>query len=64
MLNTAELDPLSFSADTLVHLALEIFSELNIIQDLHVPVVRLQRFILAVRDRYAYVCVYICMYPG
>lgn len=46
-----EMNPFEFSADDLCHLTLEIFIELDLPDRLGIHVDRLQRFILAVRDR-------------
>jgi hypothetical protein len=51
LLPTMRLDPTRFTSDDLVHLALEIFLELDLPALLGVEVERLQRFILAVRSR-------------
>lgn len=51
MLETLDLDPTEFKADTLVHLVLEIFVSLNLPELLKTPVERLQKFILAVMGR-------------
>mmetsp|Transcript_76036 Transcript_76036/g.204012 ORF Transcript_76036/g.204012 Transcript_76036/m.204012 type:complete len:515 (+) Transcript_76036:88-1632(+) len=51
LLSTLNIDPLSFSSDDLVHLTLEIFNELNMLSRLRISEEKMQRFILAVRDR-------------
>jgi hypothetical protein len=52
LLRTLELDSLTFSSDTLLHLTLEIFLvELNLAGRLGIPVFKFQKFIISVRSR-------------
>eukprot|EP00286_Rhodomonas_abbreviata_P026452 CAMPEP_0181306350 /NCGR_PEP_ID=MMETSP1101-20121128/10249_1 /TAXON_ID=46948 /ORGANISM="Rhodomonas abbreviata, Strain Caron Lab Isolate" /LENGTH=945 /DNA_ID=CAMNT_0023412393 /DNA_START=482 /DNA_END=3319 /DNA_ORIENTATION=+ len=50
-LKTLECDALSFTSDDLVHLIFEIFMELGLPGELGIPIEKMQRFILGVRDR-------------
>jgi hypothetical protein len=51
LLRTLELDALSFSSDTLLHLLLEIFTVELELDELEIPARRYQRFFMSVRER-------------
>jgi len=51
LLKTLECDALSFTADDLVHLTLEIFLECGLPEKVGIPIEKLKRFIIGVRDR-------------
>jgi len=51
LLKSLELDPIGFAPEQLCHLALEVFMELDLPSRCNIPVEKLQRFIVAVKER-------------